>query len=272
MQRFFDHFLKSKENGWENTPKVRVSLLRYNRPPISFRVEDDYPPKRTKYETLFLDASKGALSTTSPTSTSVASYQSDSWDDDGAHFTYTFAKYTELCGFSKAKLYMSCADLDDLDVYVIIRKLDRDGKPLLSCNIPFINQKPGTKPEDIPDLNIYKYVGPSGRLRASKRRVGDDPDLTPAMKARRDPTEVWYPHNESQKVPPGDIVELEIGIWPGGIAFEKGETLRFEIKGHDPILPEFAPLYRQFKNLNHGTHQVHTGGKYPSSIMLPLLF
>lgn len=64
---------------------------------------------------------------------------------------------------------MSCADLDDMDVYVILRKLDRSGKALLSYNIPFEYQKAGTTADMIADENIYKHVGPSGRLRASKR-------------------------------------------------------------------------------------------------------
>lgn len=250
---------------------MRLSLLRYNGPPITSRVEDNYPPSRTQYTRLYLDATQNTLSNDAPSPDSVASYQSDSWDDDGAHFTYTFSQASELCGFSRARLFMSCEDLDDMDVYLIIRKLDRNGKALLNYNIPFLNQKQGVRAEDIPDENIYKYVGPSGRLRASKRATGDDPTLSDEMKAKRDPTEVWYPHYKSQKIPRGEVVELDIGIWPGGIRFEEGEMLRFEIKGHDPILPEYAPLYRNVPNQNVGKHHVHTGSKHPSSILLPLI-
>lgn len=271
LQRFLDRYLLDKDNGWELTPKVRLSLLRYNGPPITSRVEDNYPPTRTKYQTLYLEAATGKLVNEQPTTASDLTYQSDSWNDDGAYFTHTFYRHTELCGFSRARLFMSCKDLDDMDVYLIIRKLDRDGNALLNFNIPFINQKPGTQPKDIPDENIYKYVGPSGRLRASKRETSDDPLFTEDMKAKRDPTEVWYPHYNSHKVTPGDIVELDIGIWPGGIVFEDGETLRLEVKGHDPILPEYPPLHRSLPNLNKGKHYIHTGSQYPSSILLPLI-
>lgn len=271
LQRFLDFFLLGCDNGWEMTPKVRLSLLRYNAPPISFRAEDNYPPSRTRYERLYLNAAEGKLSKRNASASSCVSYQSDNWSDDGAHFTCILEKYTELCGFSRAKLFVSCDANDDMDIYVVIRKLDRDGRALLSYNIPFSAQRPGTKPEDIPNENIYKYVGPSGRLRASKRRTGDDPDLTPAMRARQDPTEVWYPHYESDKVSPGTIVELDIGIWPGGMVFSPGEALRLEIKGHDPILPDLPPLLRVAKNLNIGRHVIHTGGEYASSITLPLI-
>ncbi|ETS85194.1 hypothetical protein PFICI_03219 [Pestalotiopsis fici W106-1] len=271
LQRFLDHYLLGTDNGWESTPKIRLSLLRYNGPPVSFRAEDNYPPKRTKYETFFLDGTSSKLTADAPSTDVITTYQSDSWEDDGAHFSWTFSRYTELCGFSKAKLFMSCDDFDDMDVYLIVRKLDKEGNALLNYNIPFTHQKPGTQLGDIPDENIYKYVGPSGRLRASKRMTADEPGLTDEMRARKDPTELWYPHYESQKVTPGDVVELDIAIWPGGIVFEQGESLRFEIKGHDPILPEYPPLFKSLTNLNVGKHKIHTGPKFKSSVTLPLI-
>ncbi|KAH6951211.1 Alpha/Beta hydrolase protein [Ilyonectria sp. MPI-CAGE-AT-0026] len=274
MQRFLDHFLLGKDNGWEQTPKVRVSLLRYNRPPISFRPEDDYPPKRVQYQNFLLNANDGSLNLDSATALSqspaTTSYQSDTWDDDGAHFTHTFDKYTELIGSSKATLFMSCNDLDDLDVYIVLRKLDHNGKALLNYNIPKNDWNVGVTEDDIPDFNTYKYVGPSGRLRASKRALGIEPGLTEEQNRSKTPAELWFPHDKSDKVPRGEVVKLEIPIWPGGIAFEAGESIRLEIKGHDPLFPEHAPLYRLPKNQNKGRHVVHTGGEHRASLLLPL--
>jgi predicted acyl esterase len=277
-----DRYLLDIDNGWASTPKVRLSLLRFNGPPLLLRSEENYPPKRTTYNTLYLESASGKLQRDRPTLEGVASYQSDSQDDDGAHFTYTFDKYTELCGFSKAKLFMSCNELDDMDVYVIIRKLDSDGNALMSDNIPFLHQKPGVKIEDIPDENIYKYVGPSGRLRASKRLTAEEPGLSEEKRALKDPTELWYPHYESHTIPAGEVVELDIALWPGGIIFERGESLRFEVKGHNPILPDVPILPESMKrelfatmgdskDLNVGRHNVHTGPNYRSSITLPLI-
>lgn len=166
---------------------------------------------------------------------------------------------------------MSCQDLDDMDVYVIIRKLDRAGNALLNYNIPFEHQKPGTTPDMIPDENIYKYVGPSGRLRASKRAATtEEPDMLESRKENQEPTELFFPHDKSEKIPSGEVVELRIPIWAGGIVFDEGESLRLEIKGHDPILPEYPALRKGPKNLNRGRHVVYTGGKYPSSLIVPL--
>ncbi|GLB10313.1 hypothetical protein AtubIFM57258_006716 [Aspergillus tubingensis] len=250
LQRFLDHFLLGKNNGWQFTPK---------------------------YRTFYLDAGEtngsaaGTLRPEPPTDSASASCQSDVWEDDGAHFTLTFAETTELIGSSQVKLYMSCSDLDDMDVYVIIRKLDRAGNALLNYNSPFEHQKPGTTPEMIPDVNIYKYVGPNGRLRASKRAATtEEPDILESRRENQEPTELFFPHDKSEKIPSGEVVELRIPIWAGGIAFDEGESLRLEIKGHDPILPEYPALREGPKNLNRGRHVVHTGGKHQSSLIVPL--
>jgi len=31
LQKFLDRYTKGTENGWEDTPKVRVSIYRYNK-------------------------------------------------------------------------------------------------------------------------------------------------------------------------------------------------------------------------------------------------
>lgn len=91
-----------------------------------------------------------------------------------------------------------------------------------------------------------------------------------SRKENQEPTELFFQHDKSQKVPPGQVVELKIPIWAGGIVFEEGESLRLEIKGHDPILPEFPPMRTGPKNLNTGQHVVYTGGKFPSTLIVPL--
>jgi predicted acyl esterase len=202
----------------------------------------------------------------------AASYVADVWEDDGVHFTHTFDKYTEILGPSKVKLFMSTKDLDDMDVYVIIRKLDKEGNALLCLNVPLDQQPHGTTFEEVDDLNLYKHNGPTGRLRASKRAIGKDPSLSSEQREREVPTELWLPYDKEEKVPRGAVVALEIPIWPTGIAFEIGESMRLEVKGHDHDLHEWLNLGPSLKNLNKGTHTIHTGKEYPSQILLPLCF
>lgn len=246
-------------------------MLGFNIPSVLDRVETSYPPDYVQHNTFFLDCANRALQDCEAKVSSSTKYLSDSWDDDGAHFTLKFQDYTELIGFSRVKVYMSCADTDDMDVYVIIRKLDREGKPLLHINIPLDAFPSGTTEADVPHVNIFKYVGPGSRLRASHRRIEPDPNLSPEQSQMIAPGDVWHPHDREEKIPPGEVVCLEIAIWPGGMIFEAGESIRLEIKGHEATLPEFPALERVPTNLNHGYHIVHSGPEYPSSVVLPLV-
>lgn len=272
MQKFFDKYLRGIDNGWELRPKVQHSLLGYNCPSIVNREETTYPPSYVKHNTFFLDCGNGTLQKDGPQLSSSMRYLADSWDDDGAHFSLKFHDYTELIGFSRVKLYMSCSENDDMDVYVILRKLDRDGNALLHVNIPFESLPQGTTEADVPDVNVFKYVGPGGRLRASHRKIEPDPHLSQEQSLMLAPGDVWHPHDREEKILPGEVTCLEIAIWPGGMIFQAGESIRLEIKGHEPTLPEFPAMKRVPKNLNRGYHVVHSGADYPSAITLPLVF
>lgn len=114
LQRFFDKYMLDKGNGWETTPRVRYSLLGYNRPSIVNQSAPQFPPAKFRYETLFLDATEGVLGHQKPSTEGVVEYQADSPSDDGCSFLHTFDGYTELCGVSKAKVYMSTLDHDDM--------------------------------------------------------------------------------------------------------------------------------------------------------------
>ncbi|KAH8886239.1 alpha/beta-hydrolase [Thozetella sp. PMI_491] len=271
LQKFFDRYLYGKGNDWESTPKVRHSLLGFNRDCVVNRPEAVYPPSYVEHQTFFLDANTATMKQgCAPDQSTSIGYQSDLWDDDGAYFAHKFDTYTELIGYSQARLYMSCADADDLDVYVICRKLDADGRPLMQMNIAVEALQEGLTADAVPNLNIFKYLGPNGRLRASHRQLSKDPTLTEEQTAMQAPAVAWHPHDSEDKIPAGQIVCLDIPLWPSGIIFEPGEYIRLEIKGHEVTLPEFPALDRVPGNLNRGTHVIHTGSDYPSCITLPL--
>ncbi|KAG0646971.1 Cocaine esterase [Hyphodiscus hymeniophilus] len=271
LQKFFDKYLRELDNGWETTPRVRHSILGYNCASVVNRAETTYPPPNMEHIQFFLDCENSTLRPHEPSqSASSVAYLSDSWDADGAHFVHKFELYTELVGFSKAKLYMSCTDTDDMDVYVIVRKLDKDDRALLHINIPMESLPEGTTEDDIPQLNIFKYSGPNGRLRASHRGIEQDPELSMEEASILAPADVWHPHKSEDKITPGQIVCLDIPLWPSGIIFQAGESIRLEIKGHEVTLPEFPALDRVPENLNRGHHVIYSGPDNPSSIVLPL--
>jgi predicted acyl esterase len=69
------------------------------------------------------------------------------------------------------------------------------------------------------------------------------------------------------KIKKGEIVPLEIEIWPSGTRFKAGEKLRLimqgtELQGYSKIVD---PIYfRHEDSVNSGRHVIHTGGRRES--------
>lgn len=274
LQQFFDKYLKGEDNGWDKTPQMRVSLLGYNRSSVVNRPISTYPPENFRWQTLYLDGLTKTLQHRPRLNEELLSYDATAeWSyppQEYVGFTHTFDKYTELCGFAKAELFMSTPDHNDMDVHIIIRKLDARGNPTQHFNIPFKDLPPGTSESDIPNENIWRYVGPSGRLRASHRAVGIEPGYSQEKLALLSKAYVWHPHDKEEKLEPNQVVKLDITIWAGGMIFDQGESMRLDVLGHEPRIPEFEDLDKQLKNFNVGRHVVYTGGKYPSSLYVAL--
>ncbi|KAJ5090324.1 hypothetical protein N7532_009008 [Penicillium argentinense] len=265
LQMFFDRYTKGIQNGWENTQRVRVSLLRFNKEPIVNYPFNTWPIPTTKHEALYL-TKDGLLSKKPPLQTETLSYQSDvrsfqiDSDSEELQFEYTFARKTCLLGCSRALLQMSCPDYDDMDVFVQLRKADKDGHMLQNINIPF--QDLGKSADEIENVNPLKYLGPTGALRGSHRAI--DPRLS---------TPLWTEHDYTSREPVkrGEIITMDIGIWQTGIVFDVGERLVLKVSGHNMTLAEFTALRGQLTAANVGRHVLHVGGMYQSRLVIPLV-
>ena len=195
-----------------------------------------------------------------------ASYHSDApalqMDSDSEEllFEWTFRRRTAVVGYPKAVLYMSCQQHDDMDVFVQMRKADEHGTILQNINIPLEDLH--MKAEDVETTNLQKYLGPNGTLRASRRKLNEELS-----------TSYWpiHAHDTDQKISPGEVVKLSIGLWPTGIIFECGQKLVLKVAGHSLVLAEYVALRGTFQAENKGTHVVHFGGDYGSHVVLPLV-
>lgn len=222
---FFDRYLKGLENGWEKTPKVRWSVLQFgDRKAIDDIVLDDYPVPNTEYRELYLQ-SGGMLSSEPQKETAVQEYNSEKFGS-AAEFDYTFTEHGRLLGLPKAELYMSCPDNDDMCVFVIVRKKDKDGKVLMHLNFP-VEATPVKCIDEIPEkqrasLNLHQ--GSVGQLRASHRKIDESKSIHPQFP--------FHPHDVEEKIPPGEIIKLEIGIWNVSIDFEAGESVNIAVSTH----------------------------------------
>ncbi|KAJ5370219.1 uncharacterized protein N7496_006311 [Penicillium cataractarum] len=264
LQKYFDRFLKGIDNDWElTTPKVRLSLLGFEAgggliPTVRERPESDWPVPRQSLKTLFLNASTKTLQVDKPSNISSCSHSGKDMEAT-SDFIFYFHDYTELAGYAKAELWMSCKEHDDFDVAVQIRKISKDGNPLEHLNYPC-----PVEIEKVPNVNTAKALGPQGFLRASHSCTKVE-ELSTQQ-------EVFYQHDRREPVRPGSVAKLEITFWPMGMIFAPGEGIMLRVSGHDMCYPETDKIPpASINNENVGNHVVHTGGDHDSKLILPFI-
>ncbi|KAF9880406.1 x-pro dipeptidyl-peptidase c-terminal non-catalytic domain-containing protein [Colletotrichum karsti] len=248
LRKFFDRYLKGIENDWEKTPAVRLAVLGYNKPPILDLPFDHLPwLSNPNSQKLFL-ASDKSLQHTNGSEYKTLEYR----DVERAEFAYTFQQPTKLAGPSKLVIHTSCPSQSDFDIYAQLRKRDKNGNDLEHVNMPLEALGVATAKE-VPNINPLKYLGPTGRLRASKRKVA--PELS---------QQYWetLAHDSDNPVAPGEILKLNVWIWPTAIQFDAGEQLVLKISGHDMSLPEFEML--KSEPAKAAPQILHLGGEYES--------
>jgi predicted acyl esterase len=79
-------------------------------------------------------------------------------------------------------------------------------------------------------------------------------------------------HQRELKLKAGEIVPVEIEIWPSGTLFEPGEKLRVVVQGSDIGMywGEVA-TYGHLNTVNMGNHVIYSGGKYDSHLLVPVI-
>jgi len=90
---------------------------------------------------------------------------------------------------------------------------------------------------------------------------------------------VWLKHQRALKLEPGEIVPVEIEIWPSSTLFRKGETLQLTVQGGDFSYTKSNPLpvehgripVSHARTVNRGRHTLHTGGRYDSHPLVPVI-
>jgi hypothetical protein len=116
----------------------------------------DYPIPSTEYQSLYLhEASR--LAPSPQVSEGTVAHKADSYHAKPSEFVLKFDKATTLVGHSKAELWMSCKEKDDMDVYVSIRKLSKSGEVLEHVNVPWEALPEGVNTQhDVPMAQTVK--------------------------------------------------------------------------------------------------------------------
>ena len=257
LRRFFDHYLKGIDNGWQETPRVRYALLdleggdRINQP------ADAFPPTDFEEAKYYLDAASGALTLAAPSVPGTAVYDGQS-DEGQAAFLVRVDAPTAFVGYPKVRLWVEADGSDDMDLFVFLQKLTADGEVLEQFTIP--NHGPKVQAVTRNGASILKYKGSNGRLRVSLRHL-DETRSTDSIPV--------HSFDRVEKLASGEVACVDIDLFPVGLALHPGEQLRLIVGGRNlfgGVMPGLANL----PNTNKGRHIIHTGGRQASFLQLPM--
>jgi predicted acyl esterase len=211
QKRFFGHFLKGEDTGWDRQPPVQLNV-RHVDGSFELRPEQEWPLARTTWTTLHLDLRGHALAEKPPVDTSSVDFEALG---DGLTFTTEpFTEETEITGPAAAHLVVS-STTSDADLFLTLRVLDPHG-----ADVTFVGA-----------LDPAGVVA-MGRLRASHRATDPDRSL---------PHRPWHPHDQPQPLNPRETVALDIEIWPTSVVLPAGYRLAVTIQGRDFELPGDGP-------------------------------
>jgi predicted acyl esterase len=257
LRRFFDRYLKDDDNGWERTPRVRYSVLDLEGGDEVNVAADEFPPAGVVSTKYYLDGRSRGMTTEAPAADVPAIYDVDA-TANAVSFIATFDQETVLIGYPKAHLWVEARGADDMDLFLLVQKLDVHGTPLQQFTVP----NRGARIHDLTDhgASILRYKGSDGRLRVSARRLDEElsTDDVPA-----------HAFDTVAKLSEGEIVDVEIDLLPVGLAFRPGEQLRLVISARN-LLGPLMPGIRAYVGANSGQHVIHAGGEHASYLQLPV--
>jgi predicted acyl esterase len=202
QKRFFDHFLKGEDNGWDRQPSVLLNV-RHADGRFVRRDEHEWPIARAEWTKLYLDPSSRALVRDPVARSGTVEYEAMG---DGVTFSMRVEEETELTGPAAAKLFVT-SSTEDADLFLILRVFDPDGNEVTFQGA----------------LDPHTPIA-HGWLRASHRAL--DRELS-------EPYRPYHHHDGREPLTPGEVYELDVEIWPTCIVIPAGYTLALTVQGRD---------------------------------------
>ncbi len=201
QKRFFDHYLKGLDNGWDAEPRVQA-LVRTPQGTRGRRRSDQFPLPQTRWERLYLNPRELTLSENQP-EPGQASYA-----HSGPGLTFStppLAHELEIMGPLSLRVWVSASGRD-LDMFVVLRAFDPQGKEVVFDG--------AHEPTPVS----------RGWLRASHRKTDERLSL---------PGRPWHTHDEAWPLQPDVPVALDVEIWPTSMVYPAGYRLALTLMGKD---------------------------------------
>lgn len=238
QRRFFDHFLRDIDNGWDCEPGVIVHLHETRSRRLT-RAFSAWPIPEIEYQDFYL-SSGSRLGPVREDVESEAAYASDGGE---IYFDLAIDEHVDLVGHARLKVAISIEDGRDADIFVGIKKFDKNGDEV------FFLGESGNNPNDIVSR---------GWLRASHR------ELSPRTTHFRP----VLAHERALPVIAHEIIEADIEIHPFAVSFSPGETLRLIVSGSSIQPTDVAIGFGE--KVNVGAHRLHFGGRHDSFLRIPV--
>jgi len=267
--RFFDYWLKGIDNGVMDEPPIKLAI-RKGGDAFEWRHEHEWPLGRTRWTKFYLDLSPaqgaspvGALTENKPPRAESRTYSASSLGSMGSTSaassqvlgggikpgmgvsfeTPPIAADTEITGPLAAVLWVSSSS-EDMDLFLTLRNFDADGKEVMET---------GQQGAPVP---VAK-----GWLRVSHREL--DPELSL-------PYRPYHRHVRRLYLKPGEIVRVEVEIWPTSMVFKKGHRIRLDVQPRDGVGSSHYMHYHADYN-SGAANTVHAGGDMDAHLLLPVI-
>src|SRR5690606_14041315 len=253
--RFFDHYLRGIDNGFDREPPVLLYVMGEG-----WRAEQEWPLARER-QTRYYFGTGGTLDTASGES-GIEEYaldlQADSRTDGANRWNYRLA--------SSRSIMTATAENGRRAAFTtagLAEPIEVTGHPVVTLTLG----------ANLPAGDVFVYledVGPDGvvavvtegQLRANFgsqhpiQEMVTYEDAEPAVL----PKLPWHRYHEEdheeRPLADGRTVELVLDLMPTSWVFKKGHRLRLSITGADQ--PSFA-LHPDYENAEDPTYYIHTG-------------
>jgi hypothetical protein len=202
QKRFFDHVLKGADNGWRQQPRVQLQVRHVDR--FVERHENEWPIARTQWTKFYLHPSDQSLAREPAGAAKSVSY--DALGDGTTFVSAPLDGAMEITGPLAARLFVSSSTAD-ADLFLVFRVFTADLREVVFQ---------GAIDPHTPITH--------GWLRASQRKL--DARLSTDYRP-------YHAHDERQPLKPGEVVPLDIELWPTSIVVPAGHRIALSVRGKD---------------------------------------
>mgnify|MGYP000845688213 CR=1 FL=1 len=239
--QFFDHVLKGADNGWDARPPVRIAVHEAGPAPVAVTHESAWPPADLTWEPLFLDAVDHTLDERAPEEDAAVAFRTGRAT---ASFSWTVPEDLDVIGHLAARLHVELREIDDVHLFVGVRKLRGDDEVTFEGSFGF----------------AYDMVS-KGWQRAAHRELD---------KSLSTPWQPVHTHRTAEPLQPGEIVPVDVALRPQATRFRAGDVLRLDVQAHwfyprDPVRGQLPTGYQRS---GAGVCLIHCGPEHPSSLLL----